>query len=73
MKEKQRELWGKNILNLKHPDYEKELADIEERILQYEKTSQYMRIVGQQLQGIQSEGFDLEITEIKQNLKEYTL
>jgi len=57
-------------LSLKHPDYYKELSEIEDRIKQYEHTSLYMKDVEQQLYQNRIDGFEKEIIEIRNHLND---
>ena len=57
-------------MTLIHPDYLKEISDIEERINRYEKASRYLRDVESQLQQMDIIGFDEDIHEIKEHLND---
>ena len=52
-------------MNKEHPDYDKELTKIEDKLNQYEKTSLKMKDVEKQLQQIRTYGFEKEIMEIR--------
>lgn len=60
----------KIFLSLKHPDYYKELSEIEDRIKQYEHASLYMKDVEQQLYQNRIDGFEKEIIEIRNHLND---
>ena len=60
----------KIFLSLKHPDYYKELSEIEDRIKQYEHSSLYMKDVEQQLYQNRIDGFEKEIIEIRNHLND---
>lgn len=53
---------------LKNPDEYKELSDIEDRIQKYEKASEYVTDVEQELKNISISGFEPEIMEIRNQL-----
>jgi tRNA A-37 threonylcarbamoyl transferase component Bud32 len=57
-------------LNRIHPDYSKEISDIEDRINRYEQASFYMRGVESQLQQMGIIGFDEDVQEIKNHLND---
>ncbi len=59
---------GSKNMSTRYPAYYKDLANIEIRVRKYEETSRQMKQIQQELHQIKNNGFDMEITEIKNKI-----